>query len=322
MASDAAPHLKLPPDDEPASPTAERLVRVREVAADLEAIFGQPAHVAVAAPRARAQVASRRSAPAGTMRWPNLASVGVVSAAALAGVAIGSLLARVPQFAHTSAPVAIDSLLARAPEFTPAPVDIRSLLARVPRFAPTSAHIRTLLARVPQFDRAPAPAESEQQPEPPLLASLPMQALPPLQEPQTVDAPRVTPPAPTRLGPATLKPKRRAARAPVRTAHPPRASHACCAYAEVDAADRRLRDAYDEAVRSGVPRGEIMAARDRWSVARRRGVHDPLGLVADYRDIADDLNRASRRASSRVSEGAYAREDSGRFQPRYAAWWR
>ena len=100
------------------------------------------------------------------------------------------------------------------------------------------------------------------------------------------------------------------------------ATHACCSYAQVDAADRRLRDAYDGAVRAGVPRGEIIAARDRWSAARHRAAHDPLGLVADYGDIADDLDRASRHASSRASAGAYAREDSGRFQPRYAAWWR
>jgi hypothetical protein len=37
-------------------------------------------------------------------------------------------------------------------------------------------------------------------------------------------------------------------------------------------------------------------------------------LIDDYRDITDDLNRASNRT--------YARSDGGRFQPRYAAWWR
>jgi hypothetical protein len=137
-----------------------------------------------------------------------------------------------------------------------------------------------------------------------------VQTLPPLQEPQAVDASLVTPPAPT-----ALKPKPRAVRAHVRTFHPPQASHACCtSYAQVQAADRRLRDAYAVAVRKGVPRSEIVMARNRWSAARRRAAHDPVRLIDDYRDITDDLNRASNRT--------YAREDGGRFQPRYAAWWR
>jgi hypothetical protein len=321
MASDAAPHLELPPEDGPNSPVADRLTRVREVSSDLEAIFGQPGQLPVLAPRAQAQVATRRSGPREASRRSNLASVGVVSAAALAGVAIGSLLARVPQFARIPAPVAIDSLMARVPELTAAPVDIGSLMARAPAFARTHAPaaIGSLMARVPQFAHTHAPAASAPQPEQPDSTPIPALALPPLQEPQTVDASLVKPPAPS-----THKPKARVVHAHVRTAHRPRPSYDCCSHAQVEAADRRLRDAYALAVRSGVPRGEIVLARDRWSAARHRAAHDPLGLVADYRDIADDLNRASNKASSRAtaSDRTYAREDSGRFQPRYAAWWR
>jgi hypothetical protein len=68
-------------------------------------------------------------------------------------------------------------------------------------------------------------------------------------------------------------------------------------------------------VRAGVSRSQIVAARDRWSSARRRAAHDPVGLVANYRDITDDLNRAAARAHP-------ARVRHARFQPRYAAWWR
>jgi hypothetical protein len=256
MASDAAPQLELPPDDGPASPAAERVVRAHEVSADLEAIFGQAVQPPVAEARARAQAPTRRVGPREASRRNKLAGVGVVSAAALAGVAIGSLLARVPQFART-----------------------------------------------------PAPAASAPQPEPAHLTSLPVQPLPPLENTQAVDEPLVASPAPT---PPKAKP--RVVRAHARTARPPRASHACCSYAQVQAADRRLREAYAVAVRKGVPRSEIVTAHNRWSAARRRAARDPVRLIDDYRDITDDLNRASNRT--------YARSDGGRFQPRYAAWWR
>jgi hypothetical protein len=240
------------------------LTRAREVSADLEAIFGQPAQLPMPASHARSEVASRRPGPREAARRNNMASVGVVSAAALAGVAIGSLLAHVPQFAR--------------PPFL--------------AFA----------------ESAPQP-----QPEPPRPATLPVLVAPPSQAPQqVVDVPVATAPEPT-----AAKPKPRKVRTHARTPRPARPGYA--SYAQVQAADRELRDAYAVAIRKGVPRSEIMEARDRWSAARHRAAHDPLRLVDDYRDIAHDLNRASDRT--------YARQDAhqdrgGRFQPRYAAWWR
>jgi uncharacterized protein len=139
---------------------------------------------------------------------------------------------------------------------------------------------------------------------------LPIEIVAPPQTPQAADAALAAAPPEIRpMAPVTR------ARAAVRKPKP--AARGCCSYAQVQAADRRLRTAYAVAVRAGVSRGEIVAARDRWSSARRRGARDPLRLVANYRDIADDLNRAATRARAHPARLRHAR-----YQPRYAAWWR
>jgi hypothetical protein len=88
----------------------------------------------------------------------------------------------------------------------------------------------------------------------------------------------------------------------------------------VAAADRRLRTSYDAALRRGVPRSAIVSAHARWSSARRRGAHDPVRLIADYHEIAADLDRTASRPRNHATYAA--RDDRGPFHPRYAAWWR
>jgi len=172
-----------------------------------------------------------------------------------------------------------------------------------------AGHPVTLIGRA-QHPRPPAPAPAAAQP-----ASLPVQTLPPIQPAQEIDValavPQVRdePPAKASARPHAVRPH-------VRVAHRPSLAPACCSAAQVQAADRELRAAYAEAIRAGVPRGEIVAARNRWSAARGHAPGDPARVVASYHDIADDLNRAARSART------YARADSGRFHPRYAAWWR
>lgn len=258
MASDAAPRVDLDPE-EAASPVAERVGRAHEVAAEMEAIFGQAAHEGRAlAPRAYAQAPAARVERRPGSGPFTLTNVGGVLAAALAGVAIGSLLARVPQFERHAAP-------------------------------PTAKP-----------------------------AALLVEALPPLQTPQTVDEVLIASKAPPAETPA---PRPRAAPVRAHAVHRPRATtQACCTYSQVAAADRRLRSAYDSALQRGVPRDQIVAAHTRWSSARRRGAHDPVRLIADYRDIAADLDRMSGHAPSHSTYAA--RDDRGPFRPRYAAWWR
>lgn len=260
MASEAAPHLDAT-DDGPASPAGERLSRAHEVSAELEAIFGKavPEGRALAPSPVHAQPARRRRRPrdGDGSQTVSLTSIGAVLAAALVGIAGGSLLGR-------------------------------------------AQHARPAAA---------APAA------PSHPASLPIETLPPIQPPQEIDAALSVPQAADEA-PAKPVVRARPTRTHVRATHRLRAAHACCSVAEVQAADRSLRAAYADAVRSGVPRGEIVAARNRWSAARRHAPHDPARVVASYHEITDDLNRASRRART------YARAESGRFHPRYAAWWR
>jgi len=256
MASDAPPHLDAPQNSD--DPAAEPANRARSVSADLEAIFGRAASAEAAAPRASRIRGARRGG--GETRRPRLtlAGVGGVAAAALAGIAAGSLVVRPPHAARTAEPPTAA--------------------------APALPAIATPPASLPVEMVAPQAAQAE---------VLPAAAAAP---PASVKAAQ-----PTRAH-AVRKPK---------------APRGCCSYVQVQAADRSLRAAYAGAVRAGVSRDEIAAARDRWSATRRRSAHDPIRLVANYRDIADDLNRAAARA--RVHP---ARERYARFQPRYAAWWR
>lgn len=94
----------------------------------------------------------------------------------------------------------------------------------------------------------------------------------------------------------------------------------CCSYAQMAAADRRLRRAYSGAVRAGAPRLLLVSYRDQWETLRRKGARDPRGLVTGYRRLASDLDRAAARArSSRYGPSRVAARSP--WRPRYAPWW-
>lgn len=95
MASDAASHFGLPLQD-PVAGEPERRDRSRSVSAELEAIFGEPrASGAVPGPGAVGR-APRRSLVSSPPRRLSPASLGGLIAAALAGIAAGSLLVKAP----------------------------------------------------------------------------------------------------------------------------------------------------------------------------------------------------------------------------------
>ena len=240
MASDAVSHLGLPLQD-PA------------VSADLEAIFGRPPPPASGAARPRAARIAKAPGAGEThgLRRLSAASLGALAAAALAGIAAGSLLVK-------------------APARTPAP-------------------------------QAPHPA------------ALPVETPPPLQTPQAADA---------ALAAVAMAPVETHA-APISAAHAVRPAHTVRhagrphTYAQVVAADRRLRAAYAAAIRAGAPRALLVEDRDRWASLRHRAAHDPVRLVAGYDAIARDLDHAAARSHARpVRTAAH-----GRFRPRFPAWW-
>lgn len=91
--------------------------------------------------------------------------------------------------------------------------------------------------------------------------------------------------------------QRASAPAPVRAQRPNAAG--CgrrCSYAEVMAADRRLRAAYERAARSGVSRAELVAYRRQWDRMRRREADRPQRLVNGYASMASELSRLARDA--------------------------
>ena len=59
---------------------------------------------------------------------------------------------------------------------------------------------------------------------------------------------------------------------------------------EILDADRRLRFAYYDAVRSGVDPRLLGAYRRQWSQMRDEENYDPRGVAAGYRQMADDLD--------------------------------
>lgn len=143
--------------------------------------------------------------------------------------------------------------------------------------------------------------------------ALRVEMLPPLQTPQAADA---------ALAAVALAPVETHA-APISAAHTVRTVHAVRhaarprTYAQVVAADRRLRAAYAAAIRAGAPRALLVEDRDRWASLRRGAAHDPARLVAGYDAIARDLDHAAARSHARPMRTAA----HGRFRPRFPAWW-
>lgn len=63
-----------------------------------------------------------------------------------------------------------------------------------------------------------------------------------------------------------------------------------CMRPQILDADRRLRTAYHEAVRSGVDRRVLGAYRREWKKLRRRANSDPRGVEVGYRQMARELD--------------------------------
>jgi hypothetical protein len=106
------------------------------------------------------------------------------------------------------------------------------------------------------------------------------------------------------LSPATHNPTykltQQLAATPVRTMPRSRYGEACdardglelarCMEPEMLAADRQLRHAYDNAVRSGVPSHVLIDYRRQWSRMRSRAIYDPRSVAAGYRQMAEELD--------------------------------
>jgi hypothetical protein len=74
-------------------------------------------------------------------------------------------------------------------------------------------------------------------------------------------------------------------------------SHHCVMAMEA-AADRELRAAYRAAIRAGAHRRDLVAFRDAWAEARRRGSHRPMYLVASYTVMSRQLRGLANDARS------------------------
>ncbi|MCJ8156978.1 hypothetical protein [Sphingomonas sp. LaA6.9] len=110
--------------------------------------------------------------------------------------------------------------------------------------------------------------------------------------------------SPTRPRSTTDNPKRkstqRLATKSAPKAHRSRASTSCkrmggmelarCMRPQILAADRQLRNAYNDAVRSGVDRRTLVAYHRQWSKLRRRANSDPRSVTAGYRQMAEQLD--------------------------------
>lgn len=157
----------------------------------------------------------------------------------------------------------------------------------------------SLLVKVPHRAAPSAAASGNALPH---RGPLPVEMVPPPQIPQASDA-ALAAPAETA---EALAPARHAQAKP---------RHAGPSAETVRAADRRLRTAYEAAIRAGAPRRLLVDSRDRWASARRREARDPAKLVASYNAIAADLTRAAAHSHNRPARRSL-------FHPRFASWWR
>jgi len=99
---------------------------------------------------------------------------------------------------------------------------------------------------------------------------------------------------PTHLHKPTPK---RAAPSPARHGRCPRfASTAWCLRGTIMAADDRLRDAYDAAVRAGVDRRTLIDVRSDWKRLRGRANRDPQALIRGYALLTQELRVEAGRA--------------------------
>jgi len=135
----------------------------------------------------------------------------------------------------------------------------------------------------------------------PLLPARQAVAAPPqpAQQPRPVaHAPSKTRPARTPEHKSEPKPKpKRAAAPPVHHGRCPRfATEAWCLHGTITAADDRLRDAYQAAVRAGVDRDTLVDVRSDWKRLRGRANRDPQALIRGYALLTQELRAEALRA--------------------------
>lgn len=120
--------------------------------------------------------------------------------------------------------------------------------------------------------------------------------------PPTTQAPAPAPAqaAPVIVAQAPAPAPAKAEPAPAKAAPARRARSGGRSYADMMAADRRLRRAYERAIRAGVPRATLASYRSRWASLRRRSSDEPARLIAGYGSLASDLNRLADRRRSRA----------------------
>jgi hypothetical protein len=155
---------------------------------------------------------------------------------------------------------------------------------------------------------APAARPAAAAPVAPLVASPPIAPIPVSSAPAgwvAPPAPSPSPaaePAPARKPPPKAKPaprpRRAAAKATRAAACGARTTGRWCAYRAVLAADKRLRRAYDRAVRAGASYDELVEHRRDWARLRKRASRDPEMVIERYDEMSQALDRARRRARS------------------------
>lgn len=135
--------------------------------------------------------------------------------------------------------------------------------------------IAAVVAPIPAPVRAPIP-----QPVAPVIQASAVEPAPTVEKAVEVKAK-----AKPKAKPQKAKPQKAEAR-------PVRASRA-----EVLAADRRLRRAYDRAIRAGVPRPVLVDYRNRWNRLRRTTWDEPAQLVRGYDRLERGLSAEAKRFS-------------------------
>lgn len=259
--------------DAPGDAMATDLKRNRSVDADMERVFGagpalpgsDAAAEGIAAPAVPPQTIDPAEGPP-PRRWLLIAAPAIV-ALFVAVLAIRFALTLVPDRPVPATtdrirPAVLDGgVPAPAPSAVPSPVVA----------APADAD-----AALTPDDFGPAPVE---------------------QAPDAPPAPSFTPRAAD---------AQRAQREEARTRRPTVAANGCapgsnedrCIFADVLAADRRLRAAWSRATRAGVPNDDLVAIRRRWTRARGISLESPDETIRRYDALAtalDDLVETEQR---------------------------
>ena len=155
------------------------------------------------------------------------------------------------------------------------------------RWAASFVAVVLVAATVLIFMARPIPVTSPQ-PQPRRTQAVPIAATVPV----TPAPPLAAPPPATRI--ERPKPAQTASRNP--GVCPASATEAWCRRAEVAAADDRLRNAYDEAVRAGIDRDILVGVRNDWARLRGRANREPAALIRGYGELTGQLYAELRRS--------------------------